>query len=143
MEIEKEGETEMGIFTKSKRRLRDESVAALEAARKHHAGCVDEHNRAVDHLASLKLQRLDERKAKTAAAVATRSGSDSMPDDDPALMHKIVKATLYKRGLFKAAEEARLAVLAADDALVAAEREAERAAREETLTQLARHLAGR
>jgi hypothetical protein len=100
-------------------------VAALEAARKHHAELVEEHNKAVDHVAALKLQRLEERKAKTAAAVATRSGSDSMPDDDPALMQKIAKATLYKRGLFAEAERARLVVLAAEDALVTAEREAE------------------
>src|ERR1700730_16502170 len=111
METEQEIKTEMGLFTKSAKRARDEAAAALETARKHHAGCVDEHNCAVDHLASLKLQRLEERKARTADAVARRAGSDSMPDDDPALMKKIANATLYKRGLCKAAEEARLAVL--------------------------------
>jgi hypothetical protein len=124
----REIETEMGLFTKSAKRVRDEAAVALEAARKHHAELVDEHNKAVDHVAALKLQRLNERKEKTAAAVAKRSGSDSMADDDPALMQKIAKATLYKRGLFKAAEDARLAVLAAEDALVAAERDAEREA---------------
>jgi hypothetical protein len=128
MDENKENETGMGIFTKSKKRLRDEAAVALEAARKHHAELVDEHNKATDHVAALKLQRLNERKEKTAAAVAKRSGSDSMADDDPALLQKIAKATLYKRALFAEAERARLAVLAAEDALVAAERDAEREA---------------
>jgi hypothetical protein len=93
--------------------------------RKASCRCVEEHNRTADHLATLKLKRLNERKAKTAAAVASRSGAQAMEDEDPALMRGIVKATLYKRGTFKAAEDARLAVLASEDVLVIAEREAQ------------------
>ena len=48
-----------------------------------------------------------------------------MEDEDPALMRGIVKATLYKRGTFKAAKDAWMAVLASEDVLVIAEREAQ------------------
>jgi hypothetical protein len=118
----------MSLFKKSPARLRDEAAAAVEASQKHHAGCVDEYNCAVDHLATLKLRRLDERKARIADAVAKRSGAEAMADDDPGLMRSITKATLYKQGLFKAANDARLDVIHKREALAAAEKAAADAA---------------
>jgi hypothetical protein len=139
VDIENKEIESVGIFTKSKRRLRDESAQDLETKKQRHVKAIDRYNTERDKLAEMKRKRLDDRKAAMAKVVAAGGTAEDIVDDSE-LLRAIAKQKLFCQALFRAAEDARLAVSAAEDALELAEREAERAAREETLTQLARHL---
>jgi hypothetical protein len=113
----------VGIFSKSPRRLRDEAAQGVETKKQGHGNAVERYNGERDKLATMKRKRLDDRNAAMANVVASGGTAEDIVDD-PALIQAIAKQKLFCQALFRAAEDARLAVINATEALVAAERTA-------------------